>query len=302
MDDLYSILNVNPNASAEEIKKSYRKLQMKHHPDRGGAAELSGKINSAYETLSDPEKRRIYDAKRNNPFNAGMRDEIFNMFFGGGNGGGMQMPWGFNMGHGGNNGIHIFKNGVPVNIPQLRKPVPIVKTIQITLKQAYTGINIPLEIERWYQEADMKKVEKEKIYVDIPQGIDDNEIIIVKNKGNVLNENNKGDIKIFVKIENQTKFKRKGLDLIYKKKLTLKEALVGFKFDLKHLSGKTYILNNTDGTTISPNFYKTIQNMGMLRKRQHPASPLVGNLVIVFSIEFPKKLSLDQREKIKEIL
>ena len=57
-------------------------------------------------------------------------------------------------------------------------------------------------------------------------------------------EDNKGDIKIVIKIKNETKFSRNGLDIIFKKNLSFKESLVGFKFELTHLNGKTYTLNN----------------------------------------------------------
>ena len=58
--DYYSILGVNKNASPEDIKKAYRKLAMKHHPDRGGDAGKLQEINEAYDTLKDPKKRSQY--------------------------------------------------------------------------------------------------------------------------------------------------------------------------------------------------------------------------------------------------
>ena len=60
---------------------------------------------------------------------------------------------------------------------------------------------------------------------------------MVKGKGNVINDNNKGDIKVFVKIQNDSKFQREGLDLILNKKINLKEALLGFKFDINFING-----------------------------------------------------------------
>lgn len=64
--DFYAILNINKNATTDEIKKQYKKLALKHHPDRGGNPEMFKKISEAYQTLSDPEKKKEYDDP--NPF------------------------------------------------------------------------------------------------------------------------------------------------------------------------------------------------------------------------------------------
>ena len=177
-----------------------------------------------------------------------------------------------------------------------------VKTITITMEEAYEGINKPIEIERWIHSNGVKKVEKEKIYVPIPSGIDNQEIIILKDKGNIMNENATGDIKIFVTVKNDTHFVRDGLNLIYKKKISLKEALIGFNFDVKHLSGKTYCINNNNGKIITPQYTKVIRNMGMRRERQHPAPPIIGNLIIVFDVIFPEELTKEQMKTIGECL
>lgn len=305
--DFYEILGIDKSSNPGVIKKAYRNLSMKHHPDRGGDSETFKKINDAYQILGDEEKKRVYDMQRNSPFSGmpGMRgmsgmsgvdlqEDILRMFFGGG---GEGMP--FEMG---NTNMHFFHNGRPVNISGRQKPSPIIKTIHITLKQAFTGMDYPLEVERWIQEGNAKKIEKEKIYFNIKSGIDDNEIIIIKQKGNVINENTKGDIKIFVKIKNESMFQRKGLDLIHNQKISLKESLTGFAFELKHLSGKTYIINNSEGKIIQPGYHKIINHMGMSRERGHPAPPLKGNLIIKFEIQFPQDISEEIRKKLKELL
>ena len=112
----------------------------------------------------------------------------------------------------------------------------------------------------------------------------------------MINDTIKGDIKLFVDVKNDTKFVRDGLDLLLIKKLTLKEALTGFSFDIKHINGKTYTINNEGGNIIQPNFVKKIPNLGMLRDNKQ------GNLVISFEITFPEILTKEQIEKLKEIL
>ena len=74
-----------------------------------------------------------------------------------------------------------------------------------------------------------KRNEKEKIYVNIHKGIDNNEIKIVRDKGHVLSDTLKGDVKVFVKInQNSSDLKREGMTLICEKEITLKEALCSF--------------------------------------------------------------------------
>ena len=67
MNNLYEILGVNTSASMDDIKKSYRKLAMEHHPDRGGDEDTFKEISEAYSVLSDDQQRREYDLRRANP-------------------------------------------------------------------------------------------------------------------------------------------------------------------------------------------------------------------------------------------
>ena len=147
-----------------------------------------------------------------------------------------------------------------------KKPTPIIKNIKITMENAFNGVNLPLEIERYVIEENNKKLEREKIYIEIKPGIDNNEIIMIKDKGN----QNANGIKemIFIVIENKSQFIRDGLNIIYKKNISLKEALTGFHFEIKHLSGKTYVINNQDGKVIQPGYKKIIPHLG-LREKDH---------------------------------
>jgi DnaJ-class molecular chaperone len=328
-ESFYKILGVSEQATQEEIKRAYRQLSLKSHPDKNpGDSEAIGrfqKISESYEVLGDVDKRREYDMVSKSPFarmggmpggmhpggmggmpggiHVNMDDILQNLFgfSGGGMGGPGMMPpgMGFPPGMGGfppGANIHVFRNGVPININNVQKPQPIIKTISINIEQVMTGANIPVEIERWILENGNKVFERETIYVSIPKGIDDNEIIMLRDKGNILNEQNKGDIKLFIKVENTTDFKRNGLDLILERKVSLKEALCGFNFELKHINGKSYTINNNPGSIVTPAYFKNIQNMGLTRDGH------TGNLVITFDVVFPETLSLDQISKLKEIL
>ena len=293
MEDHYKTLGVAPNSSAEEIKKAYRRLSLGCHPDRGGDGVRFKEINAAYQILGSEERKQLYDLQRSNPLLGGAPEDIFRMFFGGGGmpfEGGM-MPQ-----------VRIFHSpmGGP-GMQRIRKPTAISKTVSITIQQAYRGMKYPLEVERWVESGGMRTVEVEKIYIDIPAGIDSNEVILLRGKGNVFDEGSKGDVKVFIQISNDTEFVRDALDLIYKKNLTLKEALTGFSFDIKHISGKSYTINNSNGKIITPGYHKSIANMGMRRVLPHPASPLLGDLIIVFDVDFPSNITDTQREKIKQI-
>ena len=300
--DYYKILGVNSDASESEIKKAYRKLSLQYHPDKQtGDAEKFKNINEAYQTLGTPEKRQMYDLQqkigggggmpfpggrvhigvmpmnKGNPMNSsGGMDDIFKMFFG--------------MGEAMDESL----NGMPIR--KKRKPSPIIKEITINIYQAFMGMNYPLEIERWIFSDGIKIMENETIYVPIPKGIDNNELIILEKKGNCSENNEKGDIKLFVKIENNSMFIRKGLNLHYNYTITLKEALMGFSFQLDHLNGKTYTINSGNESIVKPGTETTIREMGFERNN------IKGDIIIKFEIVFPKSLTNEQKSKLNDIL
>jgi DnaJ-class molecular chaperone len=325
MNSFYDILEVERSASQEEIKKAYRKLSLKHHPDKNGGVdnEMFQKINEAYETLSEPSKREMYDfmgtgmgmgtmdsgtgtgsGSGMNPFMQSGIDEIFQLF--------AHMAGQGEVGHGPGPGIRIFHmngnqgqchgqgQGFSPTFAMHTKPTPIIKTIQITLQQAYSGASIPVELDVWRVERGIKHFEKENIYITIPQGVDDNDVIIERERGNMIHEGFRGDVKIFIQIVNETEFERKGLDLILHKKISLKEALCGFSFVFTHLNNKSYTIGSKfpNNFIVSPNYQKVILSMGLKKA----GAGVTGNLIIEFQIEFPKELSQEQIESLINIL
>jgi len=319
-EDLYKTLEVPETASSDEIKKSYRRLSLKYHPDKNpndpSAVDAFQKISAAYETLGNQEKREEYDAMKKNPFARMMHeqgggggvnmDDIFsNLFFGGMPMGGMHMG---GMPGQGSGGIfsHFQQGGMPGNIHfvrhngidmrQFQKPQPIIQTVTINMKLVLNGGSVPTVIERWIVENGSKVIENSTIYINIPKGIDDNEIIMIPDQGNVINESIKGDVKIFIKVENDSGFVRNGLDLILHKTISLKEALCGFSFDLKYINDKIYTINNQKGNIISPEYNKVIPNLGLTRE------PHTGNLIIQFHVDFPTSLTDEKVEALKNIL
>jgi DnaJ family protein B protein 4 len=329
MSDLYKILEVDKSATGDEIKKAYRRLSMKWHPDKNSSPEASDKfkeLSKAYAVLSDEKQRREYDMSGEGFDMSSINlPDLFKVFMGAGGG----MPFMPGMVHvdlsgmapGMTSGIASgMPSGMPPGMPpgmasgmasgmapeggfsveslfhNLRKPPPIIANIGISLKDAYHGISYPLKINRWIMTGNTKTYEDETIYITISPGIDDNEIIVAREKGNILSESIRGDVKVFINIENDNNFARHGLDLDYTKIISLKEALCGFSFEIEHINGICYKINNTNGTIIHPSYKKTIPKKGMVR------DGMEGNLNIHFIVEFPKTLSKEVIQELGKLL
>ena len=309
LKSFYEILGVDKNASKEQIKKEFRKLSLKYHPDkRNGDEDKFKQINEAYQTLSDDEKRRQYDSENPNMYfnsNNGGRfnhpmyssngvfpgnnmNDIFSSMF-------QQNGFPFNFTNDMNNpNVRIFRNGTEINKKNVF-PETINTNVNITMKQAYEGASIPIDITRTIIRNQEKTKESESIYIEIPKGVGNNETIVMKNMGNIIN-NNKSDLKIKILLKNEPEFQRDGLNIIYNKNISLKEALCGFSFNLSFINGKVYTINNNTGNIIYPDYLKEIPDMGFTRGSN------TGKLIIKFSISFPEQLDDDKIDKLKEIL
>ena len=363
----YEILDISPDCSQDDIKRAYRRLSLKYHPDKNNSTDASTKfqqINEAYQGIGTKEKRASYDMMYNSPFGSGSSPFVFktdcrnftkedmdNLFKmassfpftsvltsmfqdkmndlktakrsttnGNVNTRGMSGMSGI-PGMPGMSDIHnmffsnnpastqshtfspvdIFtnmykENGTSNSTSPMDRPIPIIINKTITIQHAYTGCNIPVKVERWVLCNGVKNYEDETIYVPIPIGIDDGEKITLANKGHIIADNNKGDVKIFITITNDTVFRREGLDLIYTHKLTLKEALCGFSFVITLLNGEEITIHNFTNNIIHPGFTRTMPNKGMKRDDH------IGNLQLCLSVTFPEQLDDDVIEKLKELL
>lgn len=329
MPNYYEILGVQPNASDSEIKKAYRQLSLKNHPDRNGNTPESiarfQEINQANEILSDPEKRKEHDFNLKHGEGAFEQhaseqdiNNIINQMFGGGFPGmpGMGFPgmpgMAFNIGGfggGGGQNIRVFHNGQQMNMgsmggdpfqqffQHIHKPSPIEKTVEITLEQAYFGGNKEVSIERSTIHNGIRSTEFVTLQVTIPQGVNSGETLVLENQGNSANETIRGDIRIIFEIQNNLQFKREGNDLHYPVYISLKESLCGFNLTIQHINGKTLSINNiTNPTVIKPNYKKTVPGLGMIRNGQ------TGNLIIEFTVEFPDGYSPEIIESLRNLL
>lgn len=307
--DYYDILGIKEDASESEIKKAYRALSLQYHPDRNQSDDAKGKmnlINEAYSTLGDKDDKQKYDHKRkfgggfggmNIPGDNDFQDinNIFNMMFAGAG-----MPPGMGVNMNGGPQIRVFRNGhgaqFHFNHGGIKRPDVIHKNVVITLEQSFNGCVIEVDVDRTIEKDDEVKKENETLYVNIPTGVGNNDVLTLQGKGNVVNTMI-SDIKIKVTVENKTPFIRQGLDIILKRTLTLKESLCGFLVEFTYLNGKKFAVNNKDNyTVIKPGFKKVIPGMGMVKENQK------GNFILHFDIEFPNALEEDVRKKIEELL
>ncbi len=299
--DYYNVLGLNKNANQEEIRKTYRKMSLKHHPDRkGGSEEAFKKINEAYEVLGDIRKKREYDNKRNlNQVNQnrnrnfnGTNIDVFSRMFG--------FP--INSMQGANISEQMKRQyGLGVN-----NRIPIIqKKLILTLEEAYTGVTKNIEVEKTIYMGNnnhIRKLVKVPVMITVPPGINMNDKLILRGRGNEYSPNLKGDLKIFFEIKKHNLFTRDNMDLILKKEITWKESLVGFSFEIQHLSGKKYKINNNDGKVIKNGYVKKIDALGMRKKHSGSARLSIGNLLILFEVKQPDRLSEEVRNRLKEIL
>ena len=219
------------------------------------------------------------------------QNELFNMF--------NMFDSNFNgfMQHGGPN-IRIFRNGVDIS-PIMKDDLSM--PLKITLEETYHGHNKEISIKRQIIDLNnnSKVEENEVISIKIPKGIDNNEIIVIENKGNKYIKDSTevfSNLKIIFLLEKHHSFTRDGINLIYNHKISLKEALCGFKIEVNHVNGNNYNVNNKPGNIINPNYFKEIDNLGMIKFNK------CGKLIIKFTIDFPNTLTEEQINKISEIL
>ena len=157
----------------------------------------------------------------------------------------------------------------------------IATSVTISFDQAWRGCTIPIRVSTSrsvisQNTADTFRSEGETIYIIIPPGTDDGEIIRCLDAGNEVNGVSYG-VHVTVSVSAGV-YERRGLDIYYRKVLTLREALTGFSFDLK-LCDKVYTICNEG--VVQPNTERAIPNIG-IRRNSH-----VGALIIRFDVTLP---------------
>ena len=295
--DYYKILDVDKNSSKDEIKKAYRKLAMKYHPDHNPGNKQSEEkfkeITEANEVLSDPEKRRKYDTLGSNwkqYSSAGHGfDDFFTQF--GGPGIGKQYTFTGDFGDlfGNISGFSDFfesffgqserrHGGTQRN--SSRKGQDLEATLYISLVEAFNGTEKEILIK------------EQRLRVKIDKGTSAGKKLRLKGLGNRgMNGGERGDLYLTIKIENNPYFELDANNLTYDLYIDLYTAILGGKKQIRTLNGKVISLTIPEGTDSGK--VLRLKGLGFPTAEK---SKIFGDLLIKIKVELPKNLSLEEKK------
>ncbi len=287
--DYYKILGVERSASQDDIKKAYRKLAVKYHPDKNPddkvAEEKFKEISEAYQVIGNPDSRKKYDELGANwkqyenagfgggaqGFNASGFSDFFDMFFGGQGGGAGFDFSSFMGGMGGGRRSTRPAKGNDINA-----------TISLTLLEAYQGSQRLLDVGG------------SSIKITIKAGVRDGQILRLKGKGNPgRNGGDNGDLLIKVSIMNDPSYQRDGDDLIKNVNIDVYTAILGGKITVNTLKGD---VNVPIKAQTQNNSTLRLKGLGM----PHYGKEGAGALLLKVQILLPEHFSAKELELIKE--
>jgi len=306
----YKKLGVTKNADQNEIKKAYRKLALKYHPDRNKgdkqAEEKFKQISEAYAVLSDPKKKQQYDTYGSADFQKRYSQEdifknsdlgsIFREFginVGGGFGQagrgrpGPDSP--FESIFGGMGGANQFQGGFSGRQScQIVRGSDLTMELPISLREVLNGTEKTIALGRGSA--------ADKVSVKIPAGIDSGKKLRITGKGGPsANGGPPGDLYLLIRVLPHPDFTREGNNLIFEKKMSFSAAALGEKITVPTLDGKTLNVKIPAGT----------QPQSKLRLKGHglPTGPLGprGDLLVRITVAVPKKMTRKQKELIEEL-
>nr|GMD28866.1 DnaJ homolog subfamily B member 1-like [Ipomoea batatas] len=308
--DYYKVLKVSKSASEEDLRRSYKRLAMKWHPDKNSEnmqeAEAKFKqISEAYDVLSDSQKRRIYDLHGEKALKSGQFDhpasptrtssgragraynytprdaeDIFAEIFGGSDAGYKGSP------------VSCGARGTP------RKAAAVENQLPCSLEELYNGSTRKMQISRIVLDDTGKPTTVEEVLaIEIKCGWKKGTKITFPEKGDYKFGAAPGDLIFVVDEKPHPVFKRHGNDLVVHHRISLLDALTGKTIKLTTLDGRD--LSVPIRNVVKPGQEHVIPNEGMPISKE-PGKK--GNLRIKFDIKFPSRLSADQKSDLKRIL
>ncbi|KAF5936636.1 hypothetical protein HYC85_024142 [Camellia sinensis] len=314
----YDILQVPKGAADEQIKRAYRKLALKYHPDKNQGNEDASKkfaeINNAYEVLSDSEKRGIYDRYGEE----GLKQHAAS---GGGRGGGMNIQDIFSS---------FFGGGPMEEEEKIVKGDDVIVELDATLEDLYMGGSLKVwreknilksapgkrrcncrnEVyhkqigpgmfqqmtEQVCEQCPNVKYEREGYFVtvDIEKGMQDGQEVVFYEDGEPVIDGEAGDLKFRIRTATHDRFRREGNDLHTTVTITLLLSVLRKPLNILMSS---LVDISTKGIT-KPKEVKKFKGQGMPLH----FSTKKGDLYVAFEVLFPTSLTEDQKTKIKAIL
>jgi curved DNA-binding protein len=275
--DYYSILGVPKGASEDEIKKAYRKLAAKHHPDKGGDTAKFQELQQAYETLSDPARRQQHDNPQPQGFNHGPGG--FSFTFGGGSPfDDIFSQFGFHP------GVDPFAHA---RQQQQRRNKDL--RVQISLNLVDT-----LQEQQKTISVQTTTGERQTVQVNIPRGVTTGASIKYSGLGdNMMGNLPRGDLYVSFHINSDPLYQVHGMDLLYQCDVHAVDAMLGTQADIPGLDGRVFNINIPAGVTPGTKF--RIPNQGLYSLENHNGH-IRGSLIVDVNVIIPKHLTDEQRQ------